>query len=355
VSLRDTPIFLRYAVPPVKLAGYCQRSLRDRGWVSAAATGLGPGGTSDNSPAFPTPGRSPTHGTRVPEGRLKPRRESFPTHVAGRFRRCEIPATGCSPIWRLIAYGLVIVVKVQVSLRDTAVFLGRGLPPVNWRAIIIGPSGTGDGLAPLQRVSVPEGPLTIARRFQRRVDAHTRHRVPEGRLKPRRESFPTHVAGRFRRCEIPATGCSPSAGSSPTGWSSSLRVQVSLRDTVASRGPAIPPVKLAGYCQRSLRDLSRRHARTIPSNPLLPFITERRSRRDRLTIARRFQRRVDAHLRHRVPEGRLKPHHKPLSPDIPRIVIHIVFLQKRNELFLKTAFSMMLGLRPNVRNRIGLL
>jgi hypothetical protein len=62
-SLWDAIHVLGTVFPPVKLAGYCQRSLRDRRWVSASATGLGPGGTSDNSPAFPTPGRLRDDGT----------------------------------------------------------------------------------------------------------------------------------------------------------------------------------------------------------------------------------------------------------------------------------------------------
>jgi hypothetical protein len=141
-----------------------------------------------------------------------------------------------------------------VSLRDTVPSWGARSRQWNWRAIVSGPSGTEDGLAPRQRVSVPEGPLTIARRFQRRVDAHTRHRVPEGRLKPRRESFPTHVAGRIRRCEIPATGCSPICPLIAFGLVIVVRVQVSLRDTAVPWGCAFPPVELAGYCHRPLRD-----------------------------------------------------------------------------------------------------
>jgi hypothetical protein len=142
--------------------------------VSATATGFGPGGTSDNSPAFPTPGRSRTHGTASRTGRLKAHHGSIPTHTAGRIRRCAIPGDRTFPILRTHRYGQVVVVEVQVSLRDTAAAWAARSRQWNWRAIVIGPSGTGDGLAPRQRVSVPEGPLTIARRFQRRVDrAHT--------------------------------------------------------------------------------------------------------------------------------------------------------------------------------------
>jgi hypothetical protein len=165
-----------------------------------------------------------------------------------------------------------------VFLRDTAAAWVAWSRQWNWRAIVIGPYGTGDGLAPLQRVSVPEGPLTIARRFQRRVDAHTRHRITEGRLKPRRESFPTHAADRIRRCEIPATGCSPTCRLIAYGLVIVVKVQVSLRDTAASWFTH-PASKLAGYFQWSLRDLLRRYARTLPSNPLWTSGTERRSRR----------------------------------------------------------------------------
>jgi len=42
-----------------------------------------------------------------------------------------------------------------------------------------------------------------------------------------------------------------------------VKVQVSLRDTVAPWGCAFPPVELAGYYQWSLRDLLRRCARTL--------------------------------------------------------------------------------------------
>jgi hypothetical protein len=165
-----------------------------------------------------------------------------------------------------------------VSLRDTVAAWGAQSRQWNWRAIVIGPSGTGDGLEPLQRVSVPEGPLTIARRFQRRVAcAHTAPR-PGGTPETAPRIFPPHVAGRIRRCEIPATGCSPIFRLIADGLMILVKVQVSLRDTVA---PWLthPASELAGYFQWSLRDLSRRYARTIPSNPLLTSGTKRRSRR----------------------------------------------------------------------------
>ena len=193
----------------------------------------------------------------------------------------------------------------------TRLLLGLRGPASELAAIVRGPSGTGDGLAPLQRVSVPEGPLTIARRFQRRVDAHTRHRVPEGRLKPHRESFPTHVAGRIRRCEIPATGCSPICRLIAYGLVIVVEGSGVPPGHRCCLGCVVPPVELAGYCHRSLRDrrwLSDAAPGLGPGEPALSARAKRGVEWGPLTIARRFQRRVDAHTRHRVPEGRLKPH-----------------------------------------------
>lgn len=53
--------------------------------------------------------------------------------------------------------------------------------------------------------------------------------------------------------------------------------------------------------------------------------------------------------------GTLEQRHEPLSPHVPRIVIHVVLLQERDELFLKTALAMMLRLRADVGDRVGLL
>ena len=89
-----------------------------------------------------------------------------------------------------------------------------------------------------------------------------------------------------------------------------------------------------------------------------PPLTVRRhrrgSRRDRLTIARRFNAGYAVHRLKRVPEGRLKPRND-LSPHILRIVFDVVFFQKDQELFFETSFAMVLGLRSDVGDRVSLL
>jgi hypothetical protein len=100
----------------------------------------------------------------------------------------------------------------------------------------------------------------------------------------------------------PGRQCSlPSLARRSSSWR--FRCPDGTRLLLGLRGPAsrtgglfsAVPVRLLATLARSgqaLRDVLRRYARTIYSNPLSGFSTERRSRKDRLTIARRLQRRV---------------------------------------------------------------
>ena len=135
--------------------------------------------------------------------------------------------------------------------------------------------------------------LTIARRFQRRVAAQamTARAGVTFETSARR-----HLVRWFRR---------------PSG----------TRLAFGSRGPAS---ELAGYFRWSLRDLLLRFARSFDSHSTICHGRRSRracpeqasiagaSNRERLTIARRFQRRVTApNKSHRVPEGRLNLRHYP--------------------------------------------
>jgi hypothetical protein len=122
-------------------------------------------------------------------------------------------------------------------------------------------------------------------------------------------------------------------------------------------GARPPASERAGYCHQSLRD---RPSREPCVSYHLTFGSTECWQDNRpgpggpLTIARRFQRRVDAHTRRRVPEGCLNLCRN-LSPHILRVVFDVVLLQKRHELFLETPLSVMLGLRLDVGDRMGLL
>jgi len=79
VPLRGTMFFGR-RIPPVELAGYFRLSLRDKRdaltrcslIIRPAAPRTGPGGTADNSPAFPTPGFVRGKTDHVPSGTSEP-------------------------------------------------------------------------------------------------------------------------------------------------------------------------------------------------------------------------------------------------------------------------------------------